>query len=939
MNKIMKQLSITFIGFGFMIFPFVNLLSVHRESPPLSPQSAVVLGFFDNLCNADWYAGYAGAPYPDWPKRLPCPGKPADENGFVQPLGTEYTLENGGNGARSFETHPTKQSDGFIRGTFSLSRLGVVIQNGDRLVSSVGFIEGAKEGYVRFSIVYDPDPIESGNEHTLFEISKRYNGQLSEVNLDLSAFAGQRGDIILRVDSLGTWSQDRAVWVNMRIERGPIATSVTPPTPTYTKTTTPSPSFTLPPTGTTTPTLTVTPLPTPTATSSIVPGQGCQGTTLKLMMEPLQPGPEEKVTFTASAASGCELEKLQLWVNNQLLEECLGSRCEGEGGPFPNGVHIFSAFGLDELGNAIYPANVMIEGQSLESNFDHLADPIQICPLCPELPGLGECIEQICTGPSAPDYYERGSADISCVYENVAMMPVEFEISIPQLLGEPEPEGDYVDHCDSLTELVEYYCQGTGGLREIHYECSVGCEAGACIPCEETDNGFNIPEKGWILNDPFGREETCISTKQQLEYYCIGNELREHVEDCEICLEGVCHECEDSDGGVNPFLQGTTVFGTQDSCLTPPAGWEAQTLREYFTWMDGGVCQETYILVDCPNGCNEAEGICNPTCTDGIQNQNETGIDCGGECPASCINCWGTNLGGGGESGRFSLNESAVHVAAAEAILEYTDCLRDPSCRATLPPTSHARIFSESYSTITAWDVIDSTDAIMEAVAYYVDKHMTYMMDASFTMLTVCATPEPTPIGATPGGPTPIPDCWVQPVFSSSAPRNQSARYTIEESGARYGVYQSPYGWVPDYCPTRFCGDCEDHAILREALLRTLGISEACAMCADYYSGYWGGGHTFNIVNYRNRWRIMDYGTLGGFFTYRASNLHAHVHNVWNDSFGVFWCPDWKDNLGDGHYDAGCSRTHPKNKAWNYYGGAYCPASFSQETYYSDTCP
>ncbi len=39
--------------------------------------------------------------------------------------------------------------------------------------------------------------------------------------------------------------------------------------------------------------------------------------------------------------------------------------------------------------------------------------------------------------------------------------------------------------------------------------------------------------------------------------------------------------------------------------------------------------------VDCGGDCST---VC-PTCTDGIQNGNETGVDCGGDCPDACATC------------------------------------------------------------------------------------------------------------------------------------------------------------------------------------------------------------------------------------------------------------------------------------------------------------
>jgi len=77
-----------------------------------------------------------------------------------------------------------------------------------------------------------------------------------------------------------------------------------------------------------------------------------------------------------------------------------------------------------------------------------------------------------------------------------------------------------------------------------------------------------------------------------------------------------------------------------------------------------------------------------------------------------------------------------------------------------------------------------SSDDYIEAVASYVDNHMEWVKD---------------------GG------AWDD---------KQSARRTINESGSRE-------------CGADYCGDCEDHAILRAALLRSLGVSWKCVYSAD----------------------------------------------------------------------------------------------------------
>ena len=127
----------------------------------------------------------------------------------------------------AFETHPQKEQDGYITGTFDLYVLGHTVQRGDRFKANLGYLKDANRGYVRFKILYDRDPIESGDESLLLNEVKRHNGTLHEVDIDLSRFAGSSGALVLRVESEGSWSQDRAVWVDARIERG--APSPPPP--------------------------------------------------------------------------------------------------------------------------------------------------------------------------------------------------------------------------------------------------------------------------------------------------------------------------------------------------------------------------------------------------------------------------------------------------------------------------------------------------------------------------------------------------------------------------------------------------------------------------------------------------------------------------------------------------------------------------------------
>ena len=220
-------------------------------------------------------------------------------------------------------------------------------------------------------------------------------------------------------------------------------------------------------------------------------------------------------------------------------------------------------------------------------------------------------------------------------------------------------------------------------------------------------------------------------------------------------------------------------------------------------------------------------------------------------------------------------------IAADRALTEYANCLRDDACRGTLVVFDPAMDFA----TVSVADLAANPDYVMEAVAYYVDKHTTYMFDDD--------------------------DCTICGELDGEI----NASDFILLSGSRGGNLSD--GTHVDTCPTDYCGDCEDHAILRESLMRTLGISSQCAYCADYYEDYWGGGHTYNYVFYRSKWRVMDYGVLG---TYFSEFWEAHnPNNVWNDTVGELWCTDARDNV------AGvCDQTDPYGIVQNYDGGYEC---------------
>ena len=263
------------------------------------------------------------------------------------------------------------------------------------------------------------------------------------------------------------------------------------------------------------------------------------------------------------------------------------------------------------------------------------------------------------------------------------------------------------------------------------------------------------------------------------------------------------------------------------------------------------------------------------TWTNGVKDGDETGVDCGGSSPAHDMHCVRTAVepGNGPSSGLFSLKDSddlnVVHTFATIALLEYAQHL--------------------GQDINTYYTGVEQGDRYIEAVAWYVDRHMEYVSDG----------------GSWDGA--------------------QKAYRTLTQSGHRGSK--------------DFAGDCEDHAILRAALLRSLGMSHRCIFCADHHNSVdqgqkvecdggkkKSGGHAYNIVVYKGKYRILDYGVMRP--RYWANKLCWDQHatdNIWNDHTGKHW--DRKDTTPYGS-------SHPMV---NYPGNPVSPGgNWDWRSYYND---
>jgi hypothetical protein len=215
-----------------------------------------------------------------------------------------------------------------------------------------------------------------------------------------------------------------------------------------------------------------------------------------------------------------------------------------------------------------------------------------------------------------------------------------------------------------------------------------------------------------FIMQPDGKYEE-MDVKRRYEDYCQGNDVVEYycnngfldtkLSQCEYgCDNGHCL-CEDSDGGINYYVLGTTSRGDTDYCVNSTGHYHISSthLREHYVKVEGESCNIYSVDVECPDGCEN--GICKETCSDGIRNQDEEGVDCGGRCPAACTDCYipTEDLGGGGI---FSFDDPVVRNRADDALEEYADCLRDASRRSYLPPLTINPIADYSEIEVTCYN-------------------------------------------------------------------------------------------------------------------------------------------------------------------------------------------------------------------------------------------
>jgi hypothetical protein len=168
------------------------------------PDDIYAYDFAYNYCDAIWVNNAES--------QLPCPGNPDSISGFVV-LVLNPELESRNEDELTLWVHPNEERNGWVQGIYPAFK----ILSGDRFKAWVGCMADSAKCSLMFHLEYlDAD----GNLHSIKTWTESYDGQITIVDLDLSALAGQTVQFILRTEGLTkNVTAAQGFWFVPRIER------------------------------------------------------------------------------------------------------------------------------------------------------------------------------------------------------------------------------------------------------------------------------------------------------------------------------------------------------------------------------------------------------------------------------------------------------------------------------------------------------------------------------------------------------------------------------------------------------------------------------------------------------------------------------------------------------------------------------------------------
>jgi hypothetical protein len=162
----------------------------------------IVYDFALNFCDAKWSSETG---------KLPCPGSTKSEDGFVVLL-TEGALENRYEDELILWMHPNENRNGWIKGVYPYYK----VQDGDHFRTWVGCLEGNDRCVLTFRLDY---MVKNGGVNNLGEWTEIYDGEFTNIDIDLSDMEGLEVKFILSVTVNNQVYEDaNAFWFVPRIQ-------------------------------------------------------------------------------------------------------------------------------------------------------------------------------------------------------------------------------------------------------------------------------------------------------------------------------------------------------------------------------------------------------------------------------------------------------------------------------------------------------------------------------------------------------------------------------------------------------------------------------------------------------------------------------------------------------------------------------------------------
>jgi len=167
------------------------------------PSSTITgeLDFAADYCTAQWRSNV---------EYLGCPGISESRSGSMDLL-DEPRLESRNENETALWLRPGEGRNGWISGEYP----AYTVLDGDHFISEIGCLKNNPQCELLFELDYRDD---RGNIKNLDSWQESYDGDTTEIDLDLNDLVGETVNFILRVTNKGKFKDANAFWLRPRIE-------------------------------------------------------------------------------------------------------------------------------------------------------------------------------------------------------------------------------------------------------------------------------------------------------------------------------------------------------------------------------------------------------------------------------------------------------------------------------------------------------------------------------------------------------------------------------------------------------------------------------------------------------------------------------------------------------------------------------------------------